>query len=101
VVDGLTSFLAVVDHVPTPLRTKLAPDLRCHEHEVTEAFLCLLAADLLLSPGELRDLELGDDEDVRRSNRVDVAEGEALVILVDLVASDLSSSHLTKDRVLC
>lgn len=43
------------------------------------------------------DFALGDDEDVYRSNRRHVMEGQALVVLKDFVAGDFTGKDAAKD----
>src|SRR5258707_7712089 len=53
----------------------------------------------LLDHRERFDVLLGDDYEVHGGRRIDVVEGEHLIVLVDLAARDLASDDLAEDAV--
>src|SRR5256714_2033565 len=94
--DGLTRARARVDdgavaRFGVPL---LGCYARGHAQEVSEH--CLFALARFVERGDVR---ARDDERVRRGLRVDVAEGQRLLVLVNLLRGNLARDDLAKDTV--
>ena len=94
--DRLTGVGPGVDDAAVALRvSELLRDLRGGEEE--------LARDLRVVGAEVVEggyVLLGDDEHVRRGLRLDVLEGEDVLVLVDLLRRDLAPDELAEEAVL-
>jgi len=97
VVDTLGALLAVVDDNPEAVRgdSLSLGHLLGDEEEVAEECLVLLWVGL----GELGNGFPGDDQDVNWRLRVDVVEGDTVVILVNDLGGDLLPEDLAKNGV--
>src|SRR5688572_11168971 len=90
--DRLPGVLAVVEHEAVAARQPLLfCKLTCNVDQVSDQRLVRLLH--VLDP---IDRLLGNDQDVRRSLRIDVAEREAAIILVDDLGRDLAIDDLAE-----
>jgi len=97
VVDGLAAVLAVVHHETATIAVQalLARHLGGHKHEVTQDRLVLRGR--LGEPRQARPL-LWDHKQVHGPLGQNIAEGQGLVVLVNLCARDFTGDDLVEDR---
>jgi hypothetical protein len=96
VVHGLAALRAVVDdHTEAALGQALLPGYRLRdEHQVAQQRLVILTG--VGQPGEAVSM-FGNNQEVDRSLGADIAERQALVIIVNDRSWDFLSHYLVKD----
>lgn len=93
--DGLSGAGAdVEDGAIAALDAALASDAGGGELALADQFS--IFGLRFLQSGEVA---LGDDEDVRRGLRVDVLEGEGVLVLVNLLGGDLAGDDLAEEAI--
>ena len=96
VVDGLAALVAhVEDQAIAPVADAGLPGNRCRCLKETAEEGAVLCRQLAGRGNVL----LGDQEDVGRRARIDVVDGEEMVIFVDLRDGDLARGHATEEAV--
>ena len=94
-VHALTSILAVINNDSIPsLKTLLLCYFGNHNHHVTQKLLVsILCKNKLTESIPV----FGDHQEVSLRNRVDVSEGETLIIFIDDVSWNLLGDYPIKD----
>ena len=94
-VDSLAALLAIVDYDTKTLATLFLADLASNVQHVAENVLLVLTCC-----GQLHQsiALLGDDQNMRRSLRVDITKSVAELIVVDLLGIPLTRQDLVEDR---
>ena len=99
VVDALAAMTSIVDYSSEPVLSQafLSCNLRSNDHEMTEQGLVpILSLMYLCQPVPV----LRNDEKVRGSDRSNVTEGQASIILVEYVRRNLLPDEFIKDSIL-
>ena len=93
-VDSLAALLPIVDDDTKSLRTLFLADLASNVQHMTENVLLVLACC-----GQLHKsiALLWDDQNVRRSLRVDITKGVAELIVVDFFGIPLTRENLVEN----
>ena len=94
-VDRLTAILSIVDHKSvTILETLLFGNLGSNDHEVAEHLLVTI-----FSMDELTETisVLWNDQEVSLGNWSNISEGDALIVIIDLVAWDITGNDLVEE----
>ena len=94
-VDSLAALLPIVDDYPKSFRTLFLADLASNVQHMAENVLLVLTCG-----GQLHQsiALLGDDQNMRRSLRVDITKSVAELIVVDLLGIPLTRQDLVEDR---
>jgi hypothetical protein len=96
----LTTFFAIVDDIPAAAGAVIAANLRSNKHQMSQELLGRGSfPELLRAQTELRDLDFRDDKNVRLRHGRNVAERQALLVLVHLIARNFAANDLSENGV--
>ena len=96
VVDGLAALIADVECEPV---ASLADALRLREPVRHRGHAPQQRPLLLLHVSHASDVDFGDDQQMHRRARVDIADGEAEVVVVQLLDGHLAGDHVAEEAV--